>query len=175
MANKIDDLAVEMASAKEKLKDINSTINRDRAVMAELEKSIKDKKAEVAEVEKELAAKKDEIASLDILKKDTEKEFGEIRDNLKGEIKKLSENKKRDEEKYQISIEELSNDIRVLTGRKTALNNEIADLEKAKREAVIAKEQGVAEKEVEIKKVEEKLNNFTLLFDKQNAEYNKVT
>jgi chromosome segregation ATPase len=141
MANKIDDIAIEMAGAKEKLKDINNTINRDRVVLAEIEKSIKDKKAEEKEIEKELAEKKDEIASLDILKKDAEKSFGEIRDNLKAEISKLSENKKKDETKYQISIEELSNDVRVLTARKTELNNEIADLEKAKRDAIIAKEQ----------------------------------
>jgi hypothetical protein len=75
-----------------------------------------------------------------VLKEKVEKEYGEIAGNLKAEIKKLSENKKKDEEKYQISIEELSNNVRVLSNRKSELNRDIADLEDEKRKANIAKE-----------------------------------
>ena len=97
-----------------------------------------------------------------------------MRDNLKAEIKKLSENKKKDEEKYQISIEELSNDVRVLSNRKSELNRDIADLEDEKRKANIAKEEGIAERDLAIKEIQEKLNSFTLLFDQQNGKYNKL-
>lgn len=170
----IDDLAIEMVNAKEQLKSINTSIWRDRTVLKELDASIEAKKAEEKAVEEELAQKKDEVASFDVLKEKIEKEYWEIRDNLKAEIKKLSENKKKDEEKYQISIEELSNDVRVLSNRKSELNRDIADLEDEKRKANIAKEEGIAERDLAIKEVQEKLNSFTLLFDQQNGKYNKL-
>lgn len=170
----IDDLAIEMVNAKEQLKSINTSIWRDRTVLKELDASIEAKKAEEKAVEEELAQKKDEVASFDVLKEKVEKEYWEIRDNLKAEIKKLSENKKKDEEKYQISIEELSNDVRVLSNRKSELNRDIADLEDEKRKANIAKEEGIAERDLAIKEVQEKLNSFTLLFDQQNGKYNKL-
>ena len=170
----IDDLAIEMVNAKEQLKSINTSIWRDRTVLKELDASIETKKAEEKAVEEELAQKKDEVASFDVLKEKIEKEYWEIRDNLKAEIKKLSENKKKDEEKYQISIEELSNDVRVLSNRKSELNRDIADLEDEKRKANIAKEEGIAERDLAIKEVQEKLNSFTLLFDQQNGKYNKL-
>lgn len=163
-----------MFEAKEQLKNINNTINRDRAVLAEVEKSIEAKKSELKDAEKKLAEKNDEIASLDGTKKAIEKDLWEVRDNLKAEIAKLSENKKKDETKYQISIDELSNDVRVLTGRKEALKWEVDGLEMDVRKA---KENKVAEIwsiENEIKAVKEKLDGFNLLFDQQNAQYNKV-
>ena len=170
----IDDLAIEMVNAKEQLKSINTSIWRDRTVLKELDASIEAKKAEEKAVEEELAQKKDEVASFDVLKEKIEKDLWEVRDNLKAEIKKLSENNKKDDEKYQISIEELSNDVRVLSNRKSELNRDIADLEDEKRKANIAKEEGIAERDLAIKEVQEKLNSFTLLFDQQNGKYNKL-
>ena len=170
----IDDLAIEMVNAKEQLKSINTSIWRDRTVLKELDAEIELKKAEKAEAEKELAQKKDEVDSFNVLKEKVEKEYWEMRDNLKADIKKLSENKKKDEEKYQISIEELSNNVRVLTSRKSELNRDIADLEDEKRKANIAKEQGIADRDRAIKEVQEKLNSFNLLFDQQDAKYNKL-
>ena len=170
----IDDLAIEMVNAKEQLKSINTAIWKDRNLLKELDAEIEAKKAEKAEAEKELAQKKDEVASFDVLKEKVEKEYWDIAGNLKAEIKKLSENKKKDEEKYQISIDELSNDVRVLSNRKSELNRDIADLEDEKRKAVIAKEEWIAERDLAIKGVQEKLDSFNLLFDQQDAKYSKV-
>ena len=170
----IDDLAIEMVNAKEQLKSINTAIWKDRTLLKELDADIEAKKAEQAEAEKELQQKKDEVASFEVLKEKVEKEYGDIAGNLKAEIKKLSENKKKDEEKYQISIEELSNNVRVLSNRKTELNRDIADLEDEKRKANIAKEEGIAERDLKIKEIQEKLDSFNLLFDQQDARYNKA-
>ena len=170
----IDDLAIEMVNAKEQLKSINTAIWKDRTLLKELDADIEAKKAEQAEAEKELQQKKDEVASFEVLKEKVEKEYWDIAGNLKAEIKKLSENKKKDEEKYQISIEELSNNVRVLSNRKTELNRDIADLEDEKRKANIAKEEWIAERDLKIKEVQEKLDGFNLLFDQQNVKYNKV-
>ena len=170
----IDDLAIEMVNAKEQLKSINTAIWKDRNVLKELDAEIEAKKKEKAEAEKELAQKKDEVASFDVLKEKVEKEYWDLSSNLKAEIKKLSENKKKDEEKYQISIEELSNDVRVLSNRKSELNRDIANLEDDKRKAAIAREEWIAERDLRIKEVQEKLDGFVLAFDQQNAKYNKV-
>lgn len=170
----IDDLAIEMVNAKEQLKSINTAIWKDRTLLKELDADIEAKKAEQAEAEKELQQKKDEVASFEVLKEKVEKEYWDIAGSLKAEIKKLSENKKKDEEKYQISIEELSNNVRVLSNRKSELNIDIADLEDEKRKANIAKEEWIAERDLKIKEVQEKLDSFNLLFDQQDVKYNKV-
>ena len=171
---KIEDVANEMFEAKEQLKNINNTINRDRAVLADVEKSIEAKKSELKDAEKKIKEKEEEIASLDNTKKAIEKDLWDVRDNLKAERTKLSENKKKDETKYQISIEELSNDVRVLTGRKEALKWEIDGLEMDVRKAKENKIGEIWKIEDEIKGVKEKLDGFNLLFDQQNAQYNKV-
>lgn len=168
----VDELAIEVINAKEQLKNINNTINRDRAVAKELEEDIKEKKW----VQKELYDKLDSIASeidnAEANKKAAEKEYWAVRDNLKEEIKKLSESKKKDEEKYHISISELSNEVNVLKARKSELNNEIADLESEWRKARVLKEETIARCELEIKEVKEKLDWFKLEFDNQNTKYN---
>lgn len=170
----IDDLTIEMVNAKEQLKNINTAIWKDRTLLKELDDEIKARKKEKAEAEKELAQKKDEVASFDVLKEKIEKEYWEIRDNLKAEIKKLSENKKKDETSYKISIEGLSNDVSVYSNRKSELIRDIADLEDEKRKANIAKEEGIAERDLKIKEMQEKLDSIVLAFDQQNAKYNRV-
>lgn len=171
---KVDELAAEIINAKEQLRNINTTIWRDRKIIVELEKSIEEKKGEEKEALKRIEELKEDIASYEVSKGKVEKEYGAMRDNLKAEISKLSENKKKDEEKYQISIEELSNDVKVLSNRKSELNRDIANLEDEKRKAVIAKEQGIADRDRAIKEVQEKLGGFNLLFEQQDAEYRKV-
>jgi len=170
----IDDLAIEMVNAKEQLKSINNTINKDRKIVSDLEKGIEEKNKEIKELEKEIKEKNDEIASLDSTKNKAEEEYGAIRDNLKAEIKKLNESKKKDEEKYQIMVEELSNDVKVLTNRKQELKRDINDLEDEIRKARADRDNEVALKDREIKEVKEKLDGFNLLFDEQDGLYRKT-
>jgi chromosome segregation ATPase len=170
----IDDLAIEMVNAKEQLKSINNTINKDRKIVSDLEKGIEEKNKEIKKLEKEIEEKNDEIASLDSTKNKAEEEYGAIRDNLKAEIKKLNESKKKDEEKYQIMVEELSNDVKVLTNRKQELKLTINDLEDEIRKTRADRDNEVALKDREIKEVKEKLDNFNLLFDEQDGKYRKT-
>lgn len=170
----IDDLAIEMVNAKEQLKSINNTINKDRKIVSDLEKGIEEKNKEIKKLEKEIEEKNDEIASLDSTKNKAEEEYGAIRDNLKAEIKKLNESKKKDEEKYQIMVEELSNDVKVLTNRKQELKLTIEGLEDEIRKTRADKDNEVALKDREIKEVKEKLDSFNLLFDEQDGLYRKT-
>lgn len=71
----VDELAIEMVNAKEQLKNINNTINKDRAVLKGIEDSIKEKNKEVEELNKIIEQKNDEIVSLDGTKKKAEEEF----------------------------------------------------------------------------------------------------
>ena len=91
----IDDLAIEMVNAKEQLKSINNTINKDRKILSDLEKKIEEKNKEINDLDELMVQKKDEIASLDSGKEKIEKEYGAIRDGLKAEINKLSASKKK--------------------------------------------------------------------------------
>ena len=168
----VDELAIEVINAKEQLKNINNTINRDRAVVKELEEDIKAKKAEQKELSKKLDEIASEIDNAEANKKSAENEYWTVRDNLKAEIKKLSDSKKRDEEKYHITVSELSNEVNVLKRRKSDLNNEIADLEAEWRKARIAKEDTIARCDLEIKDIKEKLDWFKLEFDNQNTRFN---
>lgn len=71
----IDELAIEMVNAKEQLKSINNTINKDRKIVSDLEKGIEEKNKEIKKLEKEIEGKNDEIASLDSTKKKAEEEY----------------------------------------------------------------------------------------------------
>ena len=48
----IDDLAIEMVNAREQLKSINNTINKDRKVLSDIEKNIEDKNNELEDLKK---------------------------------------------------------------------------------------------------------------------------
>ena len=69
----VDELVVEVINAKDQLKAINATINRDREVAKELENDIVSKKKELADIEKELVVKNDEIAGITVSKDKIEK------------------------------------------------------------------------------------------------------
>ena len=170
----IDELAIEMVNAKEQLKSVNNTINKDRKILADIEKGIEEKNKEIGELEKKIKEKNDEIASLDNTKVKAEKDYWEIRDNLKAEIKKLSENKKKDEEKYQIMVEELSNDVKVLTNRKEELRLSINGMEDEIRKIKADKDNEIALRDREVREVKEKLDSFNLLFDEQDGLYRKT-
>ena len=170
----IDDLAIEMVNAKEQLKSINNTINKDRKILAELEKGIEWKNKEIKELEKKVEEKNEESASLDSTKEKAENEYGQIRNNLKAEIKKLTDSKKKDEEKYQIMIDELNNDVMVLKNRREELKMSLENLEAEIRKTRADRDNEVALKDKEIKEVQEKLDNFNLLFDEQDGKYRKV-
>ena len=171
---KVEDLANELVLAKEQLMNINNTINRDKWVLEGLKKEIKIKEDLLKEAEKKLEEKTDEITSIYANKESAEKEYWAVRDNLKAEIKKLSENKKKDEEKYHIAVSELSNDVKVLTARKEWLEKSIADNEKALNEEIKKADATIWAKEAEIKKVEDKLNDFNVKFAEQKGKYDKV-
>lgn len=170
----IDELAIEMVNAKEQLKSINNTINKDRAILKGIEDGIKEKNKEIEELDKIIEQKNDEIASLDGTKEKAEGEYWAIRDNLKAEIKKLNESKKKDEEKYQIMVEELSNDVKVLTNRKEELKLSINGMEDEIRKIKADKDNEIALRDREVREVKEKLDGFNLLFDAQDGEYRKV-
>lgn len=170
----IDELALEVVNAREQIKSINNTINKDRKILAGLEDDIKVKENKIKELEKEIEEKNDEIASLDSTKNKAEEEFWAIRDNLKAEINKLAESKKKDEEKYQVVLDELQNDVKVLKNRKEELKLSLNNLEEEIRKTRADRDNEVALKDREIKEVQEKLDNFNLLFDEQDALYRKT-
>ena len=134
---KVEDLSNGIVLAKEQLMNINNTINRDRGVLEDLKKEIKQTEELKKLAQEKLDELTDQVTSAYANKDAVEKEYWAVRDNLKAEIKKLSESKKKDEEKYHISISELSNDVKILTARKEALEKGIKDLE---AEAIKAKE-----------------------------------
>lgn len=170
----IDDLAIEMVNAKEQLKSINNTINKDRKILSDLEKKIEEKNKEINDLDELMVQKKDEIASLDSGKEKIEKEYGAIRDGLKAEINKLSASKKKDEEKYQVMLDELNNDVKVLTNRRGELKLAIEGLEDEIRKIKADKDNEIALRDREIKEVKEKLDGFNLLFDEQDGIYRKT-
>ena len=170
----IDDLAIEMVNAKEQLKSINNTINKDRKILSVLEKKIEEKNKEINDLDELMVQKKDEIASLDSGKEKIEKEYGAIRDGLKAEINKLSASKKKDEEKYQVMLDELNNDVKVLTNRRGELKLAIEGLEDEIRKIKADKDNEIALRDREIKEVKEKLDGFNLLFDEQDGIYRKT-
>ena len=171
---KVEDMANELVLAKEQLKNINATINRDKEVLAGIEKEIKIKEWLCKEAQDKIDSLADEIASINANKESAEKEYWAVRDNLKAEIKKLSDSKKRDEEKYHISISELTNDVKVYSERKSELLNSIGDLEKELREAKDKANSEIAAKENEIRKVEWKLDDIKVKFAEQESKFNKV-
>ena len=171
---KVEDMANELVLAKEQLKNINATINRDKEVLAGIEKEIKIKEWLCKEAQDKIDSLVDEIASINANKESAEKEYWAVRDNLKAEIKKLSDSKKRDEEKYHISISELSNDVKVYSERKSELLNSIGDLEKELREAKDKANSEIAAKENEIRKVQGELDDIKVKFAEQESRFNKV-
>lgn len=171
---KVEDLANELVLAKEQLMNINNTINRDRGVLEDLKKEIKQTEELKKLAEDKLQELTDEVESLYATKKSAEKEYWEVRDNLKAEIKKLSDSKKKDEEKYHISISELSNDVKVLEARKESLDKAIADNNKALDEQLKKIEAEIWVKEADCKKVDDKLNEYNVKFAEQKGKYDKV-
>ena len=170
----IDDLAIEIVNAKEQLKSVNNTINKDRKILSELEEKIKKKEEEIKGLENEIKERKDEVASLEKTKEKSEGEYGKIRDGLKNEINKLAETKKKDEEKYQIILDELQNDVKVLKNRKEELSLMLKNLEAEVKKVKMDRDNEIGNKEMEIKEVQEKLDGFHLLFDEQDAKYRKI-
>jgi archaellum component FlaC len=69
----VDELAIEVINAKEQLKNINNTINRDRAVAKELEEDIKAKKAEQKDLGKKLDEINSQINNVEANKKEAER------------------------------------------------------------------------------------------------------
>lgn len=171
---KVEDMANELVLAKEQLKNINATINRDKEVLAGIEKEIKVKEWLQKEAQDKIDSLVDEIASINANKESAEKEYWAVRDNLKAEIKKLSDSKKRDEEKYHISISELSNDVKVFSERKSELLNSIGDLEKELREAKDKANSEIAAKENEIRKVQGELDDIKVALLWQKSVYDKT-
>ncbi len=171
---KVEDLANEIVLAKEQLMNINSTINRDRGVLEDLKKEIKQTEELKKLAEDKLEELTDQVTSIYANKDAAEKEYWAVRDNLKAEIKKLSESKKKDEEKYHISISELSNDVKVLTARKESLDKAIADNNKALDEQLKKIEAEIWVKEADCKKAEDKLNEVKVSLVGQQAVYEKT-
>ena len=171
---KVEDLANEIVLAKEQLMNINNTINRDRGVLEDLKKGIKQTEELKKLAEDKLEELTDQVTSIYANKDAAEKEYWAVRDNLKAEIKKLSESKKKDEEKYHISISELSNDVKVLTARKESLDKAIDDNNKALDEQLKKIEAEIWVKEADCKKVDDKLNEFNVKFAEQKGKYDKV-
>ena len=171
---KVEDMANELVLAKEQLKNINATINRDKEVLAGIENEIKVKEWLCKEAQDKIDSLVDEIASINANKESAEKEYWAVRDNLKAEIKKLSDSKKRDEEKYHISISELSNDVKVYSERKSELLNSIGDLEKELREAKDKANSEIAAKENEIRKVQGELDDIKVALLWQKSVYDKT-
>ena len=102
----IEKLGNEYIAAKEQLKEINNTINRDRWIVEELNNEIKEKEEEIVKINADIDGKKSELEWIEVLLKDNEKKYGEVRDGLKWEIDKLNEKKKKLEEKINICGEE---------------------------------------------------------------------
>lgn len=171
---KVEDMANELVLAKEQLKNINATINRDKEVLAGIQKEIDVKKWLAEEADAKINELVDQIASLNATRESIEKEYWAVRDNLKAEIKKLSDSKKKDEEKYHISISELTNDVKVYSERKSELLNSIGDLEKELREAKDKANSEIAAKEDEIRKVEWKLDDVKVALLWQKSVYDKT-
>ena len=171
---KVEDMANELVLAKEQLKNINATINRDKEVLAGIQKEIDVKKWLAEEADAKINELVDQIASLNATKESIEKEYWALRDNLKAEIKKLSDSKKKDEEKYHITVSELSNDVKVLWARKTNLEGAIADLEKELEEEKGKKDAEIWYKEAELKKVQDKISDFNVTLAEQQAEFDKT-
>ena len=171
---KVEDMANELVLAKEQLKNINATINRDKEVLANVEKEIKVKEWLCKEAQDKIDSLVDEIASINANKESAEKEYWAVRDNLKAEIKKLSDSKKRDEEKYHISISELTNDVKVYSERKSELLNSIGDLEKELRESKDKANSEIAAKENEIRKVQGELDDIKVALLWQKSVYDKT-
>ena len=169
---KVEDLANGIVLAKEQLMNINNTINRDRGVLEDLKKEIKQTEELKKLAQEKLDELTDQVTSAYANKDAVEKEYWAVRDNLKAEIKKLSESKKKDEEKYHISISELSNDVKILTARKEALEKGIKDLE---AEAIKAKEKSLQEKweaESSAKKAQDELNEINVKLAEQEWKFN---
>ena len=171
---KVEDMANELVLAKEQLKNINATINRDKEVLAGIQKEIDVKKWLAEEADAKINELVDQIASLNATKESIEKEYWALRDNLKAEIKKLSDSKKKDEEKYHITVSELSNDVKVLWARKTNLEGAIADLEKELEEEKSKKDAEIWYKEDELKKVQDKISDFNVTLAEQQAQFDKT-
>jgi len=171
---KVEDMANELVLAKEQLKNINATINRDKEVLAGIEKEIKVKEWLCKEADAKIGELTDQIASINANKESAEKEYWAVRDNLKAEIKKLSDSKKKDEEKYHISISELSNDVKVYSERKSELLNSIGDLEKELRESKDKANSEMAAKENEIRKVQGELDDIKVALLWQKSAYDKT-
>ena len=72
---KVDDLVVEVIAAKEQLKNINTTINRDRWIITELENEIKDKENKLLSLNNELEAKEWEVESFNVMVEWISKEY----------------------------------------------------------------------------------------------------
>lgn len=171
---KVEDMANELVLAKEQLKNINATINRDKEVLAGIQKEIDVKKWLAEEADAKINELVDQIASLNATKESIEKEYWAVRDNLKAEIKKLSDSKKKDEEKYHITVSELSNDVKVLWARKTNLEGAIADLEKGLEEEKGKINAEIWYKEDELKKVQDKISDFNVTLAEQQAQFDKT-
>lgn len=174
MTTKVDELVAETINAKEQLKNINNTINKDRAVLAEIENEIKDKENKILSLNNEIEAKQWELESFDVMVKDAEKSFGELRDSYKDEIKKLSEKKKIDETKLKVAIEELDNDVKRLSEKRDGLKKEILDLESSKRKVELDVATEIAKMEENKMKTIEKIDEVDNKLEGKKKELKEV-
>lgn len=171
----IDELGAEITAAKNKLKEINTTINRDRWVVEDLEKEIKEKENKILSLNNEIEAKMGELEWVEALVDNLSKDYGEKRDELKWEVKKLGEKMKKDLEKYDSKIEELSNDVKILEEKRNSLKEELRDLEDQKRKELKDKDEEIYGKENDIKKLNDKLTDIKVKYDGQKSLYDKKT
>lgn len=169
----IENLWKEYINAKEQLKSINVTINRDRKIVEDLDNEIKDKENKILSLNNEIEAKQWELDNFGAMVEDVEKSYGEVRDGLKDEIKKLWEKKKNEEMKYKVGIEELKNDINVLTWKRDELKKEIDDMWVEKRENIKNMDMELSSKEDEINKIEWKINDKLVKLEWIENKYNE--
>ena len=166
-------LMEELKEARGKLKDINVAINRDTDVLKKLGDEIKEKENKILWLNNEIEAKSWELDAIKNLVDLAEEDFGKDKEKKKEEINKLVDKRKKEEEKCDMIIGELKNDIKVLEGRKEWLNNEIIDMEKDLKKALADKDNEINSKENEIIKLNDKINEVKLKYEDEENKYNR--
>ena len=71
----IDELGAEITAAKNKLKEINATINRDRGVADSLVNEIKEKENKILGLNNEIEAKEGELEAMNVMVENLGKDY----------------------------------------------------------------------------------------------------